>query len=424
MKVLKQGSCGSEVELVQSIFKKSGYYGGNISQLMNTECLEAVKNFQADHLLMPTGIVDNQTWKELMPEILGYITHALKKDDHIIALAYFYHSSPDLIRQANSDKLGLREGCNITVPLSGSYMITNIRYTYKIMCLMILSLTKRYPFIKCETIGKSVMGKNLFCLKMGFGGRHVMFNASHHGNESITTAVLLKYIEELAEAYIWKSSTGHASALKILRETTIHCIPMLNPDGVDLVNGDISAESVYYRSCLSMNLPDIPFPEGWKANINGTDLNVNYPALWEKAKEIKNSIGVTKPGPREFPGEIPLSEPESTAIAAYTKNIPFDMVIALHTQGQEIYYKFNGCEPISSHKTALAFSEASGYAVVDTPYECSFAGYKDWFISEFNKPGFTIEAGLGTNPLPVSQFDEIYQSVSSILTLACLQRQV
>ena len=38
----------------------------------------------------------------------------------------------------------------------------------------------------------------------------------------------------------------------------------------------------------------------------------------------------------------------------------------------------------------------------------SHAGYKDWFIQEFRKPGFTIELGLGVNPLPISQFDEIY----------------
>ena len=34
---------------------------------------------------------------------------------------------------------------------------------------------------------------------------------------------------------------------------------------------------------------------------------------------------------------------------------------------------------------------------------------KDWFIQEFRKPGFTIELGLGVNPLPISQFDEIYR---------------
>ena len=36
-------------------------------------------------------------------------------------------------------------------------------------------------------------------------------------------------------------------------------------------------------------------------------------------------------------------------------------------------------------------------------------GYKDWFIQTYNSPGYTIEAGLGENPLPISQFDKIYK---------------
>ncbi len=43
----------------------------------------------------------------------------------------------------------------------------------------------------------------------------------------------------------------------------------------------------------------------------------------------------------------------------------------------------------------------------DVPYASSFAGYKDWFIQTWRRPGFTIEAGIGKKPLPLSQFDEI-----------------
>ena len=31
-------------------------------------------------------------------------------------------------------------------------------------------------------------------------------------------------------------------------------------------------------------------------------------------------------------------------------------------------------------------------------------GTQDW-----RRPGFTVELGKGTNPLPISQFDEIFQ---------------
>ena len=63
------------------------------------------------------------------------------------------------------------------------------------------------------------------------------------------------------------------------------------------------------------------------------------------------------------------------------------------------------------------FSNVSGYSLETTPYSSSFAGYKDWFIQQYNRPAYTIEAGLGQNPLPISQFDTIYGDNIGILVL-------
>ena len=51
----------------------------------------------------------------------------------------------------------------------------------------------------------------------------------------------------------------------------------------------------------------------------------------------------------------------------------------------------------------------------ETPSASGYAGYKDWFIQEYDRPGYTIEAGLGENPLPESQFDQIYEANKGIL---------
>ena len=53
------------------------------------------------------------------------------------------------------------------------------------------------------------------------------------------------------------------------------------------------------------------------------------------------------------------------------------------------------------------FSRVSGYEPVQSAG--SYAGYKDWFIQDWRRPGFTVELGSGTNPLPISQFDDIYE---------------
>lgn len=52
---------------------------------------------------------------------------------------------------------------------------------------------------------------------------------------------------------------------------------MLNPDGVNLVNDKLNPTSneYMYVKYISKKFPDIPFPSGWKANINGVDLK-NY----------------------------------------------------------------------------------------------------------------------------------------------------
>ncbi|MDO5557269.1 MAG: hypothetical protein Q4G05_03395 [Clostridia bacterium] len=59
----------------------------------------------------------------------------------------------------------------------------------------------------------------------------------------------------------------------------------------------------------------------------------------------------------------------------------------------------------------------SGYEIENVPYNSSFAGYKDWFIQNYNRPGYTIEAGIGENPLPISQFTTIYRDNIGILVL-------
>jgi g-D-glutamyl-meso-diaminopimelate peptidase len=184
---------------------------------------------------------------------------------------------------------------------------------------------------------------------------------------------------------------------KWAENVTLHCIPLVNPDGVDLVvNGNGNFDN-------------------WKANICGVDLNSNYPAGWELARKHKFARGYTEPGPRDYVGPAPLSEPESCALSAYTTINDIAVTLSLHTQGEEIYRQYPNANPAGAEALAQKFAAVSGYALEDVPPESSFAGYRDWFIEKFNRPGFTIESGFGENPLPLSQFDDMYKKTSAIL---------
>ena len=142
---------------------------------------------------------------------------------------------------------------------------------------------------------------------------------------------------------------------------------------------------------------------------------MQFPANWEEAKRIKYEQGFNKPAPRDFVGYSPLTEPEALALYYFTLNHNFRLILSYHTQGEVIFWKYLDFNPADSLIIGQEFSRVSGYALENTPYNSSFAGYKDWFISKYNKPGYTIEAGLGENPLPLSQFDKIYSDNLGIL---------
>ena len=285
---------------------------------------------------------------------------------------------------------------------------------------MIRQLAEKYPFIRTELLATTAFGRPIRTLVIGNGPRKVIYSASFHANEWITTLVLLKFAEELAEAIATNGSIYGIRAQNIANAATIYMVPMVNPDGVDLVVGAIAPGSAEYEIArrLSENYPAIPFPDGWKANLLGVDLNLQYPAGWLQAREIKFSQGFTRPGPRDYVGRAPLSQIESRAMAGYTQAIDPDLVLAYHTQGNVIYWQFQDIFVPGARELGEDFARTSGYSLEDTPFESSFAGYKDWFIQYFRRPGYTIEVGEGENPLPLSQFDEIYRRNLGILTAA------
>lgn len=287
---------------------------------------------------------------------------------------------------------------------------------------VIQELVRTYPFLRTEVIVNTAFQRPVSTLVLGNGPRKVIFTASHHANEWITTLVLLKFAEEFAQAIQTNGRIYDQDARALAERVTIYMVPMVDPDGVDLVVGAIGQGSIQYDLAqrLAEDYPAIPFPEGWKANLLGVDLNLQYPAGWLRAREIKFSQGYTRPGPRDYVGRAPLNQLETRALAEYTRYIDPALVLAFHAQGREIYWQFGDIQVPGAEELGQKMADESGYTLANVPEQSAYAGYKDWFIQEFRRPGYTIEVGEGINPLPISQFDEIYKDNLPILILAAL----
>lgn len=424
MKILRLGSEGPFVQMIQTALIRSGYLSGSPNGIFDNNTENAVRRFQREFGLSPDGIVGPLTYAQLQKYLLGYAVITIKRGDTYYRLAKTYGTTPEAILSANPgiNPLNLQPGEQIILPFGYNVVPTDISFTYELLAICLDGLQVRYPFIRRNTIGTTSYGRNLYSFAIGNGTKNVAYNASHHANEWITTPILLHFAEEYLKAYITGGNIGNTSAAELFRETTIHFVPMVNPDGVNLVTGAYDADAPEYQQALgiSAGYPDIPFPSGWKANIDGTDINLNYPAGWENAREIKFAQGFTTPAPRDYVGAAPLSAPESFAMTRFTEQGNFLLTLSYHTQGNVIYWRFLDYNPENAFSIGETLSAVSGYALENTPYQSGFAGYKDWYIQEFNRPGYTIEAGIGTNPLPIRDFPEIYRANENLLVQAAL----
>lgn len=229
-------------------------------------------------------------------------------------------------------------------------------------------------------IGKSVLGRNLYAVKIGDGSPVGIAQYAIHGREYVTARLALKHY-----------SVG-------VKKGSFWLIPLVNPDGALL--SEIGLHSVRKEKDRArlLELNDGEDFSLWKANARGVDLNVNFAAEWGKG--AKN---VRAPGAENYIGERPFSEPETKALKAFTEYIRPDYTVSYHTKGEEIYWYFYQSIRVCSRdkSLALALSRSTGYPLCMA--KNSVGGYKDWCIQRLGIPAFTIEAGKDEYPHPLGE---------------------
>lgn len=289
--------------------------------------------------------------------------------------------------------------------------------TYDVLKKYVVALDEKYALLKLASCGKSAMGKELFSLCVGEGKRRVMYVGGTHGNEWITTLMLLRFCENLMKKAEYNGEIQGYNARELLSQITLVVIPCLNPDGTDISIKGISGCGDFKEQIYDICKFDF---SQWTANARGVDLNHNFNADWYSLRDYEEKNGINKPSPRRFGGKYPESEPETKAVTAFLRKVHFDRLYSFHSQGEEIFYEYGNSTPPKSLFIAKALSGVSGYTLIKNEGHYSSGGLKDWFIEEFKKPSFTIEIGKGKNPLPLEKFDEIYETAEPVAVLGLM----
>lgn len=346
-------------------------------------------------------------------QIPGFVAvnHQVRAGETLWSIARSRNISLDsvFLVNRNLNPAALRIGQMIRVPLRITWRLVQGRqdYDYEMLMNDISRLRSVYPFLRIPSIGNSVLGRTIPEILVGSGSKRVHYNGSFHANEWITTPVIMTFLNDYLLALTNQSGIRGLLMNPLYQQTFLSVVPMVNPDGVNLVLNGPPAEEPWSSRVIELNNGSLNF-SGWKANIRGVDLNNQFPARWELEQAQKPN----QPGPRDYPGERPLSEPESIAMADLTRRRDFSRVLAFHTQGEVIYWGFQNQEPPEAETIVSEFARVSGYQPIQTV--ASYAGYKDWFIQEWRRPGYTVELGRGVNPLPIAQFGEIYEEALGI----------
>lgn len=282
----------------------------------------------------------------------------------------------------------------------------------------IFAIQKRYPFVRITQAGCSVCERPIFALTIGAMNSPAMFVGGTHGMEWASVLTVLRLCEDMAALYSKRGAYLYGITVsEALLQSGVVFLPLLNPDGYELRRRGRAACAARARTLA--HFPDSDFPY-WQSNARGVDLNRNFNAAFWEARRAAAEYGVKGASPTRFGGPFPFSERETRAIKKAIAMYRPRTLYALHSQGEEIYWRYADRMPKESRYIAEVLSALSGYKLCDPETVALGAGLKDWFIKKYNRPGFTIELGLGKNPLPYCDFDEIYQKVRRMLFVALI----
>lgn len=312
-----------------------------------------------------------------------------------------------------------------TSTINKNIVYPDCTYSYKQMIADAQQLSTRYPeIISTEVIGLSVEGRDLLLIKMGRGETKIVLSGAHHAREYITSTFLMETVDEYAQAYYGSGQFGGYDIRSLLDELTIYIVPMVNPDGVNLVQNGI--ESVKDPDKVAaMRQMQGGYVE-WKANINGVDLNRQYPCHWEE-----KTVNTEVPSSENYKGTAPATEPEVQAMIALCEQNDFVLAASFHIKGEVIYWADSGTEEAIAADDTIAqtLADVTGYDLQPVSEDPAVygAGFENWFRQDFGMPAYCIELTPTTGdsaPHDDSLFSDLIWSKASCLCAELMAQAV
>lgn len=291
---------------------------------------------------------------------------------------------------------------------SGNIVNPNQLYSYTIMQRDLEKLAAAYPdLISVESLGSTPYGRQLWAVKLGRGEAVLSLNGSHHAREWMTTSLLMKMLDTYAQTYYNNGKIADYNIRSLLDKVSIWIVPMVNPDGVTLSQqGTAGLPENLARTLRQYNGNSSNFAR-WKANMQGIDLNRQYPAEWSK---IRNATAY--PWYQNYKGTKPAQAREVQLMMDFTYKVDPEVTISYHSSGEILFWHFKTLSANLARDKAMArtLSQLTGYSLVAPENNPSGGGYKDWFIQEFGRPGFTVEIAryAGESYVPLNEFSRIW----------------
>ncbi|MDO5520385.1 MAG: M14 family zinc carboxypeptidase [bacterium] len=273
-------------------------------------------------------------------------------------------------------------------PIYMKFIALNRFYYYNDLINDSSMLKIAYPdLITTKFIGNTASNRSILMLRIGRGKKGILMTGGVHGRESINPVVLMAMLEYYALAYsdeveqlAIKTKTG-VDIKEFFKEYSLYVIPLLNPDGYMIA---LRGYNIIHNeeARLKAKAFQIPYSE-WKANVNGIDINRNFPSLNFKEK---------------FEGDVPASELETKALIRLFEEVETEVYLDFHSRGKQIFYyrkqmskEYNE----KSLKIARRLQEATGYELVEPEGEIesndSGGNTVHYYSEVFHKPALTIE---------------------------------